>query len=293
MSTDLISQLQQSSQLVTKGLNEDTLAVAGGAGSSSKRISIKGGVFRKYVNGKEMGAIDERFMDVIFVRMAHNPHRIFYASSYKEGEKVTPSCWSSDSRVPDKEVKEPQAPACNQCPHSIKGANPGCRLHWRTAVVLPNDPKEVMQLVIPGKSCWGSEEAGRRPFQPYVRYLASNGISNNVVVTRMQFDTAVQHPRILFQATGAVSPEVIPVIEEVGQSTAAENYIKLSVYQPEEDLLKIEAPQAAVAPTPTQTTPTAPVTDVAEPVLRESTVAQPQAPKADVSSIINKWSVKS
>ena len=191
MSTDLISQLQQSSQLVTKGLNEDTLAVAGGAGSSSKRISIKGGVFRKYVNGKEMGAIDERFMDVIFVRMAHNPHRIFYASSYKEGEKVTPSCWSSDSRVPDKEVKEPQAPACNQCPHSIKGANPGCRLHWRTAVVLPNDPKEVMQLVIPGKSCWGSEEAGRRPFQPYVRYLASNGISNNVVVTRMQFDTAV------------------------------------------------------------------------------------------------------
>jgi hypothetical protein len=112
MSTDLISQLQQSSQLVTKGLNEDTLAVAGGAGSSSKRISIKGGVFRKYVNGKEMGAIDERFMDVIFVRMAHNPHRIFYASSYKEGEKVTPSCWSSDSRVPDKEVKEPQAPAC-------------------------------------------------------------------------------------------------------------------------------------------------------------------------------------
>ena len=246
-------------------------------------------MFRKYVNGKEMGAIDERFMDIIFVRMAHNPHRIFYASSYKEGEKVTPTCWSSDSRTPDKDVKEPQAPACNQCPHSIKGANPGCRLHWRTAVVLPSDPKEVMQLVIPGKSCWGTEEAGRRPFQPYVRYLASNGISNNVVVTRMQFDTAVQHPRILFQATGAVSPDVIPVIEEVGQSTAAENYIKLSVYQPEEEQLKIEAPQAA----PVQAEATAPVADVAEPVLRESTVAQPQAPKADVSSIINKWSVKS
>ena len=74
---------------------------------------------------------------------------------------------------------------------------------------------------------------------------------------------------------------------------AAENYIKLSVYQPEEDLLKIEAPQAAEAPATTQATPTAPVTDVAEPVLRESPVAQPQAPKADVSSIINKWSVKS
>ena len=290
MSTDLIAQLQQSSALVTKGLNEDTLAVAGGTGASSKRISIKGGVFRKYVNGKEMGAIDERFMDVIFVRMAHNPHRIFYASTYKEGEKVIPTCWSSNSQTPDKDVKEPQAPACNQCPHSIKGANPGCRLHWRTAVVLPSDPKEVMQLVIPGKSCWGAEESGRRPFQPYVRYLASNGISNNVVVTRMQFDTAVQHPRILFQATGAVAPDVIPMIEEVGQSTAAENYIKLSVYQPEEEQLKVEAPQPAVA----QEASAPATTDVAEPTLRESTVApQPQAPKADVSSIINKWSVKS
>ena len=104
MSTDLIAQLQQSSALVTKGLNEDTLAVAGGAIGGSKRISIKGGVFRKYVNGKEVGAIDERHMDVIFVRMAHNPHRMFYSASYKEGEKVTPSCWSSDSRVPDKEI---------------------------------------------------------------------------------------------------------------------------------------------------------------------------------------------
>ena len=293
MSTDLIAQLQQSSALVTKGLNEDTLAVAGGAATGSKRISIKGGVFRKYVNGKEVGAIDERHMDVIFVRMAHNPHRMFYSSSYKEGEKVTPTCWSSDSRTPDKEVKEPQAPACNQCPHSIKGANPGCRLHWRTAVVLPNDPKEVMQLIIPGKSCWGSEETGRRPFQPYVRYLASNGISNNVVITRMQFDTAVQHPRILFQATGAVPAEMIPVLEEVGQTTTAENYIKLSVYQPEEDQLKVEIPQAAPTSAPAQAAPTAPVTDVAEPVLRESTVAPPQAPKADVSSIINKWAAKS
>ena len=33
--------------------------------------------------------------------------------------------------------------------------------------------------------------------------------------------------------------------------------------------------------------------DVVEPVLRESTVQQPQAPKADVSSIINKWAAKS
>ncbi len=42
------------------GLDEDTLAVAGGARQGSKRISIKGGVFRKYSGGKEIGAIEDR-----------------------------------------------------------------------------------------------------------------------------------------------------------------------------------------------------------------------------------------
>jgi len=39
-----------------EGLDDDTLAVAGGA-RQNKRISIKGGVFRKYAGGKEIGAI--------------------------------------------------------------------------------------------------------------------------------------------------------------------------------------------------------------------------------------------
>ena len=43
MSTDLISQLQQSSQLVTKGLNEDTLAVAGGAAAPAVTEGVPGG----------------------------------------------------------------------------------------------------------------------------------------------------------------------------------------------------------------------------------------------------------
>ena len=47
MSNDLATMF--SGNLVpVEGLDDDTLAVAGGARQGNKRISIKGGVFRKY-----------------------------------------------------------------------------------------------------------------------------------------------------------------------------------------------------------------------------------------------------
>ena len=64
-----------SSNPALAGLDEDTLAVAGGGGKGAmKRISIKGGVFRKYAGGKEVGAIEDRHMNVIFVKMSYALH---------------------------------------------------------------------------------------------------------------------------------------------------------------------------------------------------------------------------
>ena len=93
----------------------------GGAGQSGERISIKGGVFRKYAGGKEIGAIEDRHMNVIIVKMAHKASRMFYDKGYKEGEKVSPACWSSDSDKPDEGVKTPVASSCTTCPNSAKG----------------------------------------------------------------------------------------------------------------------------------------------------------------------------
>ena len=70
MSNELISILQNSPQILQVGLDEDTKAVAGNSLNSAKRISIKGGVFRKYVAGKEVSAIEDRHMNVIIVKMA-------------------------------------------------------------------------------------------------------------------------------------------------------------------------------------------------------------------------------
>lgn len=59
-------------------LSETALALTGGGtGGSSKRISIKGGVFRLVSGGKEIAAIDDRHLDVIIVKAAPKVSRIF------------------------------------------------------------------------------------------------------------------------------------------------------------------------------------------------------------------------
>ena len=70
MSNELVSLLASNPSLISTGLDEDTLAVAGGNRQDNKRISIKGGVFRKYAGGKEIGAIEDRHMNVIIVKMS-------------------------------------------------------------------------------------------------------------------------------------------------------------------------------------------------------------------------------
>jgi hypothetical protein len=294
MSTDLISQLQQNSLASPNGLNQDTLAVAGRA--NSRKISTEGRKFTMLVNGNEVASSPVNGeMDIIFVKMAHTPCRTLYDSTYTPGKKAKIICWASDARTPDADVKNKQAPACNQCPHSIKGAAQQCKLTWRTAVVTPAKPKELIQLILSPKSCFGDEVNGGRPFQTYIRYLAASGINNNAAVTKMYFDPAATYQKLLFAPSAPVPLEAIPALNELANSEEAQNYVKLSIYQEKEEEDMLATPVVPnVAPTQPAPTQAAPQTDVlSEPVLRESSVQQPQAPKADVSSIINKWSAKS
>jgi hypothetical protein len=280
MSTDIISSLKNDLAVIG-GLDEDTKAVAGNSATSSRRISLKGNVFRKIVNGKEVGAIEDRHMNVIFVKMAHNPSRTLYTGGYKEGEKVAPTCWSNDSKAPDPEVKNPPASACDKCQYSVKGSGQGgngtaCRLSWRTAVVLPNDVKgDVMQLVLPATSVFGKEENGKWPFREYVKMLANHNISAGRVVTKMQFDTKSPVPRVLFSPVSGINPDDLDALTEQSKTQAAESAIKLTVYQQDEgnkeETVEVAAPVA--------------------PKVRETKKAA-TAPTADVADVIKEWSKK-
>jgi hypothetical protein len=285
MSTELVNLAQLGALAVAGGLDEDTLAVAGGGNKGSKRISIKGGVFRKYSGGKEIGAIEDRHMNVIIVKMAHKASRMFYDKGYKEGEKVSPACWSADSEKPDAEVKTPVASSCLDCPMSAKGSGDNgvgtkCKLSWRTAVVLPNDPAgDVMQLVLPATSAFGKEDSGRFPFRPYIQHLASHNVSAGRVITKMAFDTKSPTPKVLFSPVGAVPDSDLEIIARQAKSPAAEAAIKLNVYQTDEG----NAPATASNQPET-------VEDEEPPVKRESKASGEKA--SDVSDIVKKWSKK-
>jgi len=268
------------------GLDEDTLAVAGGARQGSKRISIKGGVFRKYSGGKEIGAIEDRHMNVIFVKMAHKASRMFYDATYQEGQKVSPVCWSTDSEKPDADVKTPCATTCLDCSKSVKGSGQGglgaaCRLSWRTAVVLPNDPSgDVMQLVLPATSAFGKEDNGRWPFRPYIQHLASHNVSAGRVITRMAFDTKSPTPKVVFSPAGKVPDEDLQIIANQAKSPAAEAAIKMNVFQAD-STGEVEVPSHRNEV----------VEDEAPPVKVESKKAAASEEK-DISDVVKKWSKK-
>jgi hypothetical protein len=278
-----------SSELVELGLDEDTLAVAGNATKGNKRISIDGRVFRKFVGGKEQSVNADNSMNVIFVKMAHEASRTFYNSTYKKGVKISPVCWSNDSKTPDPEVKSPCASTCAECPNSVKGSGQGgvgtaCRLSWRTAVVLPNDPAgDVYQLVLPPTSAFGKEDAGRWPFRPYVQMLANNNVSAGRVVTKMQFDINSSTPKLLFSPVSAVPAEMREVITRQGKTPAAENAIKLTVF-------KTDNGASEEGEAPAQQAPMAAEAE-AEPIKRETARAS-AAPADDVQDVLKKWSKK-
>jgi hypothetical protein len=306
MSNDLIKSIQSNLTYI-KGVDEQTRAVAG-AGGGSKRISIKGGVFRKIVGGKEVGAIEARHMNVIFARMAPNPSRQFYTGRYVEGQSSAPMCWSTDSKTPDDDVESPQARTCDSCPQSVKGSGQGgqgtaCRLSWRTAVVLPDDPSgDIMQLVLPATSSFGKEEDGKWPFRPYMQMLANHNISGSSVITKMQFDTKSPVPRVLFSPVAAVTEEVLNIVNKQGQSSFADNAVKLTVFKVDSS----EAPGPALAPelsrrplgntvidgmTTHQAAEAEEVAEVIEePVLRET--KKPLGEGADIPDVVRKWSKK-
>ena len=280
MSGDIIASIK-GDLAVIGGLDEDTKAVAGNTAASSRRISIKGNVFRKVVNGKEVGTIEDRHMNVIFVKMAHTPSRTLYTNGYKEGEKSAPTCWSNDSKTPDIEVKNPPAASCETCQFSVKGSGQGgngtaCRLSWRTAVVLPNDVKgDVMQLVLPATSVFGKEENGRWPFREYVKMLANHNISAGRVVTKMQFDTKSPVPRVLFSPVSGINPDDLDSLTAQSKTQAAENAIKLTVYQQDEG--NKDAPVEVAAPV--------------APKVRENKKTA-AAPAGDVADVIKEWTKK-
>ena len=282
--------------------NALALSLGGGA-SSGKRISIKGGVFRLIAGGKEIAAIEERYLDVVIVAAQPKVGRMYYEGKWDPSKPATaPACWSPNGDTPDAAVKKPQASACMSCPQNVAGSGQGnskaCRFERRLAVVLANDiDGDVLQLALPSTSIFGDAENGNHPLHAYVKALSAQSINPDMVITRIKFDTSAEHPKLFFKPHGWLTEEQYKSAQRQGETEAATKAITLTVSQ--QDGVKSEASvaeQEEFAPAPAakpaaKKAKAEPVAEeeAAEPTVRKEKAAPQQVPTNDLAALASAW----
>lgn len=270
-------------------LDATTKALMGGG--TGKRISIRGGVFRMIVGGKEVAQNDDRAMNVVLVRSAEKTSRSYYAGTYVEGQNAAPACYSNDGVTPAADSKNKQSPNCANCPQNIKGSGQGdsraCRFSHRLAVVLENNLEgDVYQLTLPAQSIFGTGDNGKMPLQQYAKFLGGHGIPVTAVVTEMRFDTASATPKLTFRAMRPLSVDEMASAKSQGDTPDALNAVTMTVTQMDGGEAKPTGSPFAEAPAPAAKVKAEPVDAVDEPVKRTSAK---KAEVKDVASVLEDW----
>ena len=249
-------------------MSEIARALAGGGGNSGKRVSIKGGVFRLIADGKEIAAVDERFLDVVIVKAAPKVARIFYIAKYdKDTPAGAPDCQSNDGDKPDPKSKNVQSDSCATCLQNVAGSGNGdsraCRYQQRLAVTMANNIEgDVMQLALPATSIFGKEDGDNRPLQAYARWLVAQGVDPSTVVTRMKFDTASESPKLYFKAMRWLTNEEFEQATLQGDTAEAKKAITMDAAST--DMGKPADALEGTAPTKTKAKPAPVVEDEEE-----------------------------
>jgi len=282
-------------------LSETAKALMGGTLNTSRRISIRGGVFRVVAGGKELASIEERHLDVIVVKAAPKVSRIFYAKSYDVDNITGPDCWSNDGEMPDVSIKAPQAKTCMSCEKNVAGSGQGnsraCRYQQRLAVMLADNPDDVLQLALPATSIFGKEEGDKRPLQAYVKHLAlaSPPVDIEKIVTRMKFDTKAESPKLFFSPVRWLTNVEFELARAKGTTQEALDAVRMTVAQV--DGVKPKAAPLALTGTPpvdveAKKPKTAPIAEAdEEPEIRKEAAKATAVPakKSKLADIVDDW----
>ena len=278
----------------------DTIAGSSG-GSMNRRISIKGGVFREIINGKEVRVNEDRAMNVVLVNAAPIS-RMYFAGSYNEGEVAKPMCWSSDTQTPDPKVPEDQRQSarCMDCKQNIRGSaasgeGRACRFQQRVAVMLDGqlDNEEIYQITLPSTSVFGDGEKGKMPLQAYGRYLKAHNTHAISIVTEMRFDTASPTPKLVFKAVRPLEEAELKAAIAMKDHPDTIKAITLNVSQMDGVIPAGETKKLFNETKETKAEETKPqkeeVEEVAEPKKVTKKTAAPVEEKADLSDIVGDW----
>ena len=270
-------------------LSETTKALMGS--TSSRRISIKGGIFRLIVGGQEIAKNEDRSMNIIIAAAAPKTSRQYYEATYQDAIATAPSCYSNNGETPDTSCEKPQSSACLTCPQNIAGSGQGqsraCRYSHRLAVLLENDiaSGEIYELSLASTSLFG-KGTDKMPLMQYVQLLAANGLNVTDVVTELRFDTDSATPKMVFRAVRYLEIDELESVVEHSNSPEAKLAITMSFSpaKPKEELVFVQPttkPVAAVA------APVAPV--VEEPKVRESKKPTPAPMPTSIDDVLAEW----
>lgn len=206
-----------------QSINQD--AVKGIGIGAWPRISIKGSRFRlQDPQGQEV-VVPDYYLDVVIV--AVNPHgmsKIFYGGAYDPNSDGTaPDCYSDNGVAPSVRASKPQCGTCAACPNNVWGSKitpngaqvKACADIKKLAVLLANNTSgAVFELRVPAASLTN--------FGAYIRGLDSAGIPAASIITRLQFDTSADYPKLLFGTpivqegqSPYITPEMLADVMEV------------------------------------------------------------------------------
>lgn len=264
----------------------------GATTSTSRRITMAKGVFRRIVNGKEAGKIKDGHMNVIVINALPKVSRQFYASAYDPDAAPTlPDCWSNLGDVPDSKAANAQSANCASCPQNIDGSGTNgkgraCRFNRRVAMVLEGDMSgDIYQFNIPAKSLFGKGTGNTHPFESYIKFLPANGESIDRIVTQIAFDENETADVLKFTPVRHLTDEEIDVVEAAQATQESKTVIQLTVAQ-QDGVIKLP-PAAKAAPAFVETEEV-----IEEPVVKRSkkVEAPPTAPKANLADVVSAWS---
>ena len=261
------------------------------SGGSTKRITLRGRVFRLVDGGKEIAKNTDPHMDVVIVNGSRTVQKTWYAGEYNPDETSVPDCWSSDGERPDADVADPQSARCKECPQAIKGSagagRASCRYSMRLAVVLRNNVAgDIYQLILPQKSLFGQGDVDHMPFLQYAKYVAQSGYNLNMLATRLTFDTDSDFPKLVFSNAEFLDSDAYQEAVEQGESPIAVNAGKLNfTKKAESQLPRMVAPAGSAA-----AKLAAPTAEVAPPVKRaEKPKEAAPKPKAGLANMMDEW----
>jgi|TARA_R110000824_G_scaffold38181_1_gene116935 hypothetical protein len=193
------------------------------------RIGTSNGIF----TGLPKGIKGISREDINVVILGTSPlSRSYYADSLFR-DASTPTCWSTDSQTPSRNVSEEgkQSTRCLDCTHDILGsaANGGraCRFFQKLAVSFEGSLDKVYQLHVSAVSIFGKRGNSLRG---YSRFLKQHDTAASTLFTRIYFEEDVEAPKLLFYPKRPLEEEEMSIVVEVISSEAATTAMDTDTY---------------------------------------------------------------